>query len=199
VSSHAESTRSATRGCTPTLIETLIGVAVGLTIAVVAKERLRSAAASGDHAQSSTRRSAPPASPTGDETSTVAVRHSPPSLRVVSDEQVPPAPSLAPYDEPASLPPPLVAENGSRTYADIEFARVLGFRPLRMDLVLPAGRGPFPVVVFIHGGAFMFGSRRGGPPATSPIRPALLEHGLAVAAVSTGSAGRHGSRPACTT
>src|SRR5262245_9899758 len=43
-----------------------------------------------------------------------------------------------PYAAPAELAParPDVSTGGTR-YADIEYARVMGFRPLRMDLLLP--------------------------------------------------------------
>lgn len=48
-----------------------------------------------------------------------------------------------------------------------------------LDLHLPDGAGPWPLVISIHGGAFMMGDR------TWEIAhaPALLEHGYAVAAV----------------
>src|SRR3982751_4645253 len=54
-----------------------------------------------------------------------------------------------PYAAPDEIPPPRpdVPTGGTR-YADIEYARVMGFRPLRMDLLLPpAPSGPVPVVV----------------------------------------------------
>lgn len=44
---------------------------------------------------------------------------------------------------------------------DIEFVRHDGFRPLTADLHLPSDRGrPSPVVVFVHGGGWLRGSRR---------------------------------------
>ena len=46
----------------------------------------------------------------------------------------PPGPYAAP-DEIAP-PRPDVSTGGTR-YADIEYARVMGFRPLRMDVLLP--------------------------------------------------------------
>lgn len=92
----------------------------------------------------------------------------------------PPGPYAAP-DEIAP-PRPDVSTGGTR-YADIEYARVMGFRPLRMDLLLPpALSGPAPVVVWIHGGAFLFGSRLHGP-VTEPACRALIERGVAVALV----------------
>src|SRR3954454_22759954 len=92
----------------------------------------------------------------------------------------PPGPYAAP-DEIAP-PRPDVSTGGTR-YADIEYARVMGFRPLRMDLLLPpAPSGPVPVVVWIHGGAFLFGSRLHGA-VTEPVCRALIERGVAVALV----------------
>ena len=59
----------------------------------------------------------------------------------------------------------------------------MGFRLLRMDLLLPpAPSGPVPVVVWIHGGAFLFGSRLHGA-VTEPACRALIERGVAVALV----------------
>jgi acetyl esterase/lipase len=43
---------------------------------------------------------------------------------------------------------------------DIEYASVLGFRPLTLELYLPADKKPTPVVVYIHGGGFELGSTR---------------------------------------
>ena len=92
----------------------------------------------------------------------------------------PPGPYATP-DEVAA-PAQDVATGGSR-YAGIEFARIMGFRPLRMDLLLPPRpSGQVPVVVWIHGGAFLFGSRLDGPGTGSACR-ALTERGVAVALV----------------
>lgn len=43
---------------------------------------------------------------------------------------------------------------------DIPFSAPAGFRPLSLDLLLPAGDGPHPVIVFVHGGGWRVGSRR---------------------------------------
>lgn len=72
----------------------------------------------------------------------------------------------------------------------------MGYRPLRMDLLLPpAAGGPVPVVVWIHGGAFLFGSRLHGPVTESVCR-ALIERGVAVALVEYRFSGE-ASFPAC--
>lgn len=82
------------------------------------------------------------------------------------------------------MPPPVPdPSTGGTRYADVEYARVMGYRPLRMDLVLPAtASGPVPVVVWIHGGAWLFGSRLHGA-VTEPACRALVDRGLAVALV----------------
>lgn len=48
-----------------------------------------------------------------------------------------------------------------------------------VDLYVPDGSGPWPLVLAIHGGAFMAGDRK----RELPHVPGLLEHGYAVAAV----------------
>lgn len=85
---------------------------------------------------------------------------------------------------PAELPPPVSdPSTGGTRYADIEYARVMGYRPLRMDLVLPAAvSSPAPVVVWIHGGAWLFGPRLHGA-VTERVSRALLDRGMAVALV----------------
>jgi acetyl esterase/lipase len=64
--------------------------------------------------------------------------------------------------DPASqpLPAPQLRHPGTRSYCDIEFAAWVGYRPLLMDVHLPAAAGPAGLVVFVHGGGWMRGSRR---------------------------------------
>ncbi|BDV31899.1 alpha/beta hydrolase [Microbacterium terricola] len=61
-----------------------------------------------------------------------------------------------------------------------------GYRPLQLDLYVPDGRtGPVPCVVWIHGGAWLFGSRLTPPdywPAAS-LFGAAIAAGLAVASI----------------
>lgn len=49
----------------------------------------------------------------------------------------------------------------------------------KLDIYLPAGNGPFPVVVVIHGGGFMVGDK-----ANPALGDALLDAGYAVASVN---------------
>ncbi|GAA1371010.1 alpha/beta hydrolase [Catellatospora chokoriensis] len=71
------------------------------------------------------------------------------------------------------------------TYADCTVAVVPGFRPLHLDLHVPAGDGPFPVLLWVHGGGWIEGSRVGLPPPVAPHRfhQRFLDRGWAVADV----------------
>jgi acetyl esterase/lipase len=81
-----------------------------------------------------------------------------------------------------------------RALGGIEYATVLGYRPLLLDLYLPepgagAGRGeadpPLPVVLFLHGGGWGLGTRAHVAPAFDDWRPSFFERlaraGFAVA------------------
>lgn len=89
-----------------------------------------------------------------------------------------------PYDEPAHL-----RALAARTpdYADVQYAIIEGFRPLLLDLTLPSNAsGAVPLVVCIHGGAWITGSHKAthddyvGYPM---VWDALLAEGLAVASI----------------
>lgn len=70
--------------------------------------------------------------------------------------------------------------------AGIEYADRVGYRPLLLDLYLPAAAGPAPVVLFLHGGGWRRGSRRDFGHAFAGWRPSPFERlaraGFAVAA-----------------
>jgi acetyl esterase/lipase len=94
-----------------------------------------------------------------------------------------PALVLQLFDTLDTLPRPVSDDDGTLRYADVEFGTSIGFRPVRMDIMIPAAAAlPVPVVIYIHGGAFRFGSRRHGP-VSGPIWQSLLQRGMAVAAV----------------
>ena len=61
------------------------------------------------------------------------------------------------------------------------YREVLGFRPLELDLHRPPGDGPFPAIVYLHGGGWRRGSRRTTIPAS--LCSTLASRGFVVAAV----------------
>ena len=82
----------------------------------------------------------------------------------------PPAAFKAMFDDIAMdlewpLHHPEILPDGGKFYRDIAYATVRGFRPLMLDVSTPPGVGPHPVIVFIHGGAWVAGH----PAITNPI------------------------------
>jgi acetyl esterase/lipase len=81
---------------------------------------------------------------------------------------------------------PVLDREGRKRWHDVAFATPVGFRPLMLDLTLPKGDGPFPLVVFIHGGAWLSGH----PHVSSPTYRKLdyvhqmLNAGFAVSCIS---------------
>jgi acetyl esterase/lipase len=94
----------------------------------------------------------------------------------------PPVPLLPPaHDHP--LPPARPVAGGVRLLPGVPYAAIPGIRPLELDLWLPPGEGPFPVVVFLHGGGWRVGSRHSaGPMLPDPFQQ-VAAAGIAVAAV----------------
>ncbi|BCB90394.1 alpha/beta hydrolase [Phytohabitans suffuscus] len=68
---------------------------------------------------------------------------------------------------------------------DVTYAEVVGYRPLRLDLHLPAGTGPWPLVVWVHGGGWRTGDRRTLPETIAPLGffDRVRRRGYAVASV----------------
>ena len=64
------------------------------------------------------------------------------------------------------------------TYPDVAYTPTAGTQ--KLNLYLPAGDGPFPVVVNIHGGGFKFGDRS---MVSAILGQALLDNGYAIASV----------------
>jgi acetyl esterase/lipase len=85
------------------------------------------------------------------------------------------------------LPPtePTRRDDGSLHYSGVTYAVAFGFRPLQLDLWVPPAADPAPLVVWIHGGGFMFGDRRYLPETLRPgqVFDELLAAGLAVASI----------------
>jgi acetyl esterase/lipase len=59
------------------------------------------------------------------------------------------------YEWPLHHPETLA--DGSKHWRDLPYDTPTGFRPLMLDVTTPSGPGPFPLVIFIHGGAWLMG------------------------------------------
>jgi acetyl esterase/lipase len=85
------------------------------------------------------------------------------------------------------LPPhePIRRDDGALHHSGLTYAVAFGYRPLQLDLWVPAVPGRAPLVVWVHGGGFMFGDRRILPETFRPnqVFDALLDAGLAVATI----------------
>lgn len=66
---------------------------------------------------------------------------------------------------------------GTTFYPDIAYVTG-GHERQRLDLYIPATRGPYPMVIWIHGGAFRMGSKSDRVPL------AMLNRGYAIAAIN---------------
>jgi acetyl esterase/lipase len=79
---------------------------------------------------------------------------------------LPAAPATAQRDDAESryLPAPAIGyPGGVESLRDVTYAELSGFRPLTLDLYLPPKTGkPHPVLVFVHGGAWLHRSARDG-------------------------------------
>jgi acetyl esterase/lipase len=81
------------------------------------------------------------------------------------------------------FPPP--APRPTVAYANCTVAAPHGYRPLHLDLHLPAGDGPYPVLLWIHGGGWLEGDRIALPGSIAPFgfHERLIARGYAVADV----------------
>ncbi|WP_022879158.1 alpha/beta hydrolase [Microbacterium sp. B19] len=100
------------------------------------------------------------------------------------------APSMRDGFVPPYYPPSVRAARprGARTYAGITYAAPVGYRNLQLDLHVPddaSAESPAPVVVWIHGGAWMFGGRELLPPnwPLGSVDQLLIDAGIAVATI----------------
>lgn len=70
------------------------------------------------------------------------------------------------------------AAGQEREWRDVAYASASPSQ--RLDLYLPAGEGPFPLVVWVHGGAWLMGSKQLGPDA---VQRRVLDRGFALASI----------------
>jgi len=82
-------------------------------------------------------------------------------------------------------PTPTRRDDGVRHSSGVTYAVAVGYRPLQLDLWVPDTAEPPPLVVYVHGGGFMFGDRRYLPETLRPdqLFEALVAAGLAVATI----------------
>jgi acetyl esterase/lipase len=94
------------------------------------------------------------------------------------------ADTLQPRD-PLS-PHPRLLPDGTPLLADVKYATIDGYRPLRLDLYGVGGSGPpRPLVVFLHGGGWYTGTPRSAGAFTNfpAVLSTIANRGYAVAAV----------------
>lgn len=94
-----------------------------------------------------------------------------------------------PPPPPAFLPPGERERHhpaGADLHTALTYSMPDGYRPLQLDLYVPTARsGPVPVVVWIHGGAWLFGTREFAPLAwpAGAVFQACVDAGFAVASI----------------
>jgi acetyl esterase/lipase len=82
-------------------------------------------------------------------------------------------------------PPPRTGRLGELEHDNIVYSCEPGYRPLFLDLRVPVGTAPRPLIVWIHGGGWIYGSRRRLPPHLheNAIHDRMLDAGYAVASI----------------
>lgn len=85
-----------------------------------------------------------------------------------------------------STPPPPAADGNVLSWRDAVVAEVPGFRPLTLDLYRPERGTPRPLIIWVHGGAWLFGSNKRESPqlVVGRINERILDAGFAVARVT---------------
>ena len=80
---------------------------------------------------------------------------------------------------------PVTFPGGVRAWRDVTYQQQPGFRPQIVDIYVPAGKGPHPLVLYIHGGGWMGGhTRQSGAFMDFPrMLASLAAEGFTVASV----------------
>ena len=81
--------------------------------------------------------------------------------------------------------PPIAFPGGVKAYRDVVYHTVDGYRPQIVDIYVPAGKGPHPLVLYIHGGGWRGGhTRHSGALADFPkVLASLAAEGFTVASL----------------
>jgi acetyl esterase/lipase len=97
-------------------------------------------------------------------------------------QSVPVSESLVSSDQ---MPRPHLRIGKVTVHPDLAYASIPGYRPLLLDLYVPAGKGPHPLVVYVHGGSWTMGTKRAtGHFSDFPrLLAGLADKGFAVASV----------------
>jgi len=83
-------------------------------------------------------------------------------------------------DSPPSVEAQAPTEVPAQTLKDLSYATVSSAE--KLDLYVPAGTGPFPVVIYVHGGGFVHGDK--SQPFKQGIVDRMIQEGYAVASVN---------------
>lgn len=80
---------------------------------------------------------------------------------------------------------PVVFPGGVKAFRDVTYQQLPGYRPQALDIYVPAGKGPHPLVLYIHGGGWMAGhTRHSGAFSDWPkVLAALAAEGFTVASL----------------
>jgi len=80
---------------------------------------------------------------------------------------------------------PVAFPGGVRAWRDVTYQQQPGFRPQIVDIYVPAGKGPHPLVLYIHGGGWIGGhTRQSGAFTDFPrMLASLAAEGFTVASV----------------
>ncbi|MEF2979010.1 alpha/beta hydrolase [Subtercola sp. YIM 133946] len=104
----------------------------------------------------------------------------------MSIEDLPPAPPMPPtFRAPGAADTP-AAPVGARSWWGLVYSAIAGYRELELDVHVPTGHpSPVGLVVWMHGGAWLFGSRVNLPEywPEGSLFQSLIDAGLAVASI----------------
>ncbi|GAA3910314.1 alpha/beta hydrolase [Microbacterium invictum] len=101
-----------------------------------------------------------------------------PAFTEIADHEWPPPPYIRPVGAERPAPP-----TGAHAFEGLTYSMIPGYRPLLLDVHVPQGVVRPPVVLWVHGGAWLMGDRR-LPPVMWPVGALfqkIVDAGYAVA------------------